>query len=94
MPTKEELERLPLVTLAVLCKEISDRDDASFPVAAREETQTLWDEWFAVQVRNDHNYKTREADLKTRAIDFLWQICGEPAEALYNQVVYRGPDKS
>ena len=73
MPTKEELERLPLAWLAGLCKEISDRDDASLPVASRDEAQTLCDEWFAIQVRKDHNYKTREADLKTRAIDFLWR---------------------
>ena len=98
MRTKEELERLPLVTLAGLCKKISDADDASFPVAAREEAQKLWDEWCAIQVehlehgisaardhpivdrrlwlqstRIDDNYKTREADLKTRTVAFLWR---------------------
>jgi hypothetical protein len=51
MPSKEELERLPLAWLAGLCKKISDRDDASFPVAARDEAQTVWDEWSAIQVQ-------------------------------------------
>jgi len=50
MPTKEELERLPLMWLAGVCKRISDADEASFPVAAREEAQKLWDEWCAIQV--------------------------------------------
>ena len=85
MPTKEELERLPLGWLAGVCKRISDADDASFPIAAREEAQKLWGEWCAIQVENlehrsgaattriDNNYKTREADLKTRTIAFLWR---------------------
>ena len=75
MPTKEELEKLPLMTLARRCKEISEADEASVPVGAREEAQRLWEEWFTIQVLNDHSYKTREADLKTRAIDFLWRTC-------------------
>jgi len=59
--------------LAGLCKKISDADDASFPVATGEGAQKLWDEWFAIQVRKDDNYKAREVDLKTRTIAFLWR---------------------
>src|SRR5690349_24935767 len=83
MPAKEELERLPLMWLAGVCKRISDADNASFPVAAREEAQKLWDEWFDIQLQKrsaarrrhgiDNNYKTREADLKTRTVAFLWR---------------------
>lgn len=85
MPTKEELEKLPLITLAGRCRQISHADDASFHVAAREEAQNLYDEYRAIQLENvehgigaaairiDNNYKTREADLKARTIAFLWR---------------------
>jgi hypothetical protein len=55
MPTKEELERLPLGWLAGLCKKISDADDASLPVAAREEAQKLYEEYLAIQVDQVEN---------------------------------------
>ena len=82
MPTKEELERLPLGWLAGRCRQIFHADDASFPVATREEARKLYEEYLAIQVENrtrlrrgetriDINYKTREADLKTRTIAFL-----------------------
>jgi hypothetical protein len=78
MPTKEELERLPLMWLAGVCKKISDADDASLPAAARDEAQTLWDEWLAIQAENaerisaattgiDDIYKAREAYRKARS---------------------------
>lgn len=75
MPTIKELERLPLVSLARLCRQISNADDASFPLDARQEAHMLWEEWFAVEVRKEDNYETREADLKKRAIDFLSRTC-------------------
>lgn len=73
MPTKEELERLPLGWLAGVCKRIADAEYACVPVATAEESQKLWDEWIAIQIRKDNNYKAKEADLKTRTIAFLWR---------------------
>ncbi len=73
MPTKQELESLDSVFLAIMCKKLSQ--DASAPANIREEARRFKEEWILLTetpgIENSDQMKSKLASLKSRMIDFL-----------------------
>jgi len=79
MPSKEELEELPLDVLAVWCKRVADRpDQCTEAVAANAEK--LRRQWFNLQgpprssVVEQEKLERQGAELKKRMAEFLADV--------------------
>ncbi len=73
MPTKQDLESLDSVLLAVMCKKLSQ--DASAPDHIREQARRFKEEWIllteAPGIDASDQVKTKLASLRSRMVDFL-----------------------
>jgi len=76
MPTKQELEQLPLDVLAVWCKRVADKPDHCAE-AVSAEAEKLRRQWFHLQgppsssVVEQEEQERQQAELKTRMTEFL-----------------------
>jgi hypothetical protein len=78
MPTKQELEELPLDVLAVWCKRIADRPDQCTE-AASAEAGKLRRQWFQLRgapprtssIAEREELERQQAELKERIAEFL-----------------------
>jgi hypothetical protein len=74
MPTKQELEQLPLDVLAVWCKRVADKPDHCTE-AVSAEAEKLRRQWFYLQgppsSSEQEEQERQQAELKTRMTEFL-----------------------
>jgi hypothetical protein len=74
MPSKQDLESLDSIFLAIMCKKLSQ--DASAAADIREQARRFKEEWFLLTEtpgidHSDDQMKSKLASLKSRMIDFL-----------------------
>ena len=73
---KQELERLPLTELAVLCQHVSD-DPSHYTEAGAAEAAKLKLHWVALQrspsvsLKEEQEMERNKAELKKRMVEFL-----------------------
>jgi hypothetical protein len=76
MPTKQELEKLSTIRLAVMCGRVAD-DPEQYSQAGSEKALELRTEWASLQTPRELSLKDQEkkeqqlATLHTRMVDFL-----------------------
>lgn len=73
MPTKQDLESLDSIFLAIMCKKLSQ--DATAATDVREQARRFKEEWFLLTetpgIEHSDQMKSKLASLKSRMIDFL-----------------------
>ena len=93
MPSKQELEGLPLTGLAVLCKKVADNPE-QYTEAGAAVALKLRELWFLLEERFNPSLKEQEegerkqAELKKRMAEFLADMLYVNFPVLHSQGMY------